>query len=276
VAGVKTQSRSNGKLEALNRALARSKVAGASLSRKVVTLAKELAASRRSIATRNDFLAMVVHDLRSPLTVINLDSGVLLKMMATIESGRPARKLVERIRNSADLMGHFISDLMDVASAEAGHMSFRPKAHAVTELLEDTGATLEALTQEKGLTLNLDIRVPLDKRVMCDRPRFLQLMSNLIGNAIKFTRRGGEITIGVREQSKHFFFWVKDTGVGIRREELPHIFDQYWRGERLSKDGFGLGLAIVRNLVEAQGGTVSVESTKNKGSTFAFTLPKAA
>ncbi len=270
------RTRAGAEVVTLRAALARTKLAVASSSHEVVRLAKELAASKRAVATRNDFLAMVVHDLRSPLTIITLDSGVLLKMMTKIDTGRPARKLVQRIRTSADLMGHFISDLMDVALAETSHMSFRPKPYAVAGLLEETSDTLEALTDEKGLTVNLDVKVSPDAKVMCDRPRFLQLMSNLVGNAIKFTSRGGEITIGVKEQETHFFFWVKDTGIGIRTNALPHIFDQYWKGKRLSKGGFGMGLAIVRSLVEAQGGAVSVKSRMGKGSTFAFTLPKSA
>lgn len=270
-----TDRRNEADFEALRRALAESKLEVATQSETVARLLKELAASRLAVSARNDFLAMVAHDLRSPLTVITLNAGVLLKMMTTLESGRPARKLVQRVQSSADLMSHFISDLLDVASSEAGHLSFKPTACAIAELLEEARDTLAALAEEKGLLLGLDVRVAPATRVLCDRPRFLQLVSNLVGNAIKFTSRGGRITIGAKDQDTHVFFWVKDTGVGIPTRELPHLFDQYWKGKRLSDDGFGLGLAIVRNLVESQGGTVSVESAPDKGSTFAFTLPRA-
>jgi signal transduction histidine kinase len=177
-------------------------------------------------------------------------------------------------------MSHFVSDLLDVSQVEAGRLSLKREYHQVAGLVEETCDTLSALCEEKGLRLRQDIRVALGSEVNCDRARFLQLMSNLIGNAIKFTERGGEIVVAVVENSAHFAFSVTDNGSGIPEEELPHVFDQYWKGKRgrdsMTEAGFGLGLAIVRNLVEAHGGTVSAISAKNKGSTFAFTLPRTS
>jgi len=248
------------------------------LTSEVARLTEAAAVSRRAVATRNEFLAMVAHDLRSPLSVVTLSAGVLHKMMTTLEAGRPARKLVQRIQHSTDLMTHFVSDLLDVSQVEAGRLSLKRAYHEVAGLVAETCDTLSALCDEKGLALKQDIRVTLGSEVNCDRARFLQLMSNLVGNAIKFTERGGEIVVAAVENPTQFAFSVTDNGRGIPEEELPHVFEQYWKGKRsrdsMTEGGFGLGLVIVRNLVEAHGGTVSVISGKNKGSTFAFTLPR--
>ncbi|MEZ0230691.1 MAG: sensor histidine kinase [Planctomycetota bacterium] len=246
------------------------------LDDRVAELTKALAVAKQAVTTRNDFLAMVAHDLRSPLSVVSLSSDVLLKMMDTLEAGRPARKLVQRIQHSTDLMTHFVSDLLDVSSVESGHLSFTKSRHDVAELVAETCDTLSALCDERGIELRQDIKVKPGGTVLCDRARFLQLMSNLVGNAIKFTARNGEITVGATQDATHSIFSVRDTGVGIAEEDLPFIFDQYRRSKRVSEGGYGLGLAIVKNLVEAHGGTVSVVSAKGKGSTFAFTLPCGA
>jgi signal transduction histidine kinase len=247
----------------------------AGLDDRVAELTKALAVARQAVTTRNDFLAMVGHDLRSPLSVVSLSSAVLLKMLETLDAGRPARKLVQRIQHSTDLLTHFVSDLLDVSSVESGHHTFQKQAYDVAGLLADTCETLSALCDEKGIRLEQDVKVTRGSLVLCDQARFLQLMSNLVGNAIKFTERGGRITIGVKEDPTLFTFSVTDTGAGIPEEDLPFIFDQYWKGRRLTESSFGLGLAIVKNLVEAQGGTVSVVGGKGKGSAFAFTLPRA-
>jgi signal transduction histidine kinase len=251
----------------------------AGLATEVGSLTRSLAASRQTIANTNDFLAMVAHDLRAPLQVITLSSGVLLKVLTTIESGRPARKLVERIQHSTNLLSHFVSDLLDVSSVESGRLSLHCDFHDVSTLVENTCDTLAALCEEKGLVLQRDVRVAAGDEVLCDRARFLQVMSNLIGNAIKFTERGGEITVSAIAEDAHFFFSVRDTGAGISEEELPHTFEKYWKSKKgesegLTEGGFGLGLAIVKNLVEAHRGTVSASSEKLKGSTFAFRLPR--
>lgn len=237
--------------------------------------AHALDTSKREITKRNDFLAMVAHDLRSPLNVVTISAGVLLKVVNSLDGGRPARKLVQRIQHSSDLMSHFITDLLDVTTAESGNLSLRLGPQNVNALIDEAQDTLSVLAGEKGLTMTTAIRTKPTSRVICDRPRFLQLVSNLVGNAIKFTDRGGSITIGADDQEKHVLFWVKDTGRGIGQDDLPQVFEQYWKGRTLRDDGYGLGLAIVRNLVEAQGGVVSATSVLTEGSTFAFTLPRA-
>lgn len=249
------------------------------LRQQLADTTQQLAAAKRAVLVRNDFLAMVAHDLRQPLSVVLLTSSALLKMLSALDAGRPARKLVERIQASTHLLNHFVSDLLDISTVEGGHLAFNQQPNNIKILIEETCDALSVLCEEKGLSLKQSVGVASSAHVMCDKARFLQLMSNLIGNAIKFTDRGGLITVAVTEDDEGFDFSVTDTGVGIQQEDLPHVFDQFWMarrrsGERMTDGGFGLGLAIVRNLVEAQGGTVSAKSTPGEGSTFAFTLPK--
>jgi chemotaxis family two-component system sensor kinase Cph1 len=217
----------------------------------------EVAALKASIGKRNEYLSIVAHDLRSPLTIITINAGVLLKLIPTNESGATARKLIQRIQGSSDLMNHCVGDLADVASAERGQVSSQPSPAAVAALLEQARETVVALTDDSGLTLDLDVRVPLDAMVLCDRSRFLQVVSHLVASATKTTSRGGHVTIGVEGAESCFRFSVKKTG------------------DRHAGDAAGLGLAVARSLVEAQGGTVSLATTPGEEGTFAFTLPRA-
>jgi len=236
------EDRPEGDIDALRRALAEAR--------------REVDALKVSIARRNAFLAMVAHDLRSPLTIITINSGVLFKLIPATASGAHARKLIQRIQGSSDLMNHCVGDLLDVASAERGQVSCQSYPLPVAALLDQTRETVVALADDAGLALDMAVRVPPDAMVLCDRPRFLQLLSHLVGSAAKLMSHGGGLTIGAEEEGPSFRFSVKGTG------------------ERNGKDAAGLGLAVARSLVEAQGGAVSAEGVPGVGG-FAFTLPRA-
>jgi signal transduction histidine kinase len=111
--------------------------------------------------------------------------------------------------------------------------------------------------------------------VLADRDRLLQVFSNLLGNAMKFTPAGGEIWVGARVEDEQVRFHVRDTGPGIPSESLAHIFDRFWQANRTDRRGAGLGLSIAKGIVEAHGGTLQVESEPGRGSTFSFTVPRA-
>src|SRR5262249_42675961 len=126
--------------------------------------------------------------------------------------------------------------------------------------------------------LNLDVEIAPDlPDIWADRHRLLQIVENLIGNAAKFTRAGGRVTVGATLKDRDVLFWIKDTGVGIAAEDLPHLFDRFWQVRREERDrGAGLGLFIVKGLVEAHDGRIWVESTLGKGTTVFFTIPLAS
>ena len=137
----------------------------------------------------------------------------------------------------------------------------------VAEVLE----TLEPLAVAKSLRLLSELAPGL--AIRCDHDRVIQLFSNLIGNAIKFTPEGGVITVRAVPEGEVVRFSVVDTGPGISADELPHVFDRYYQAQRKNRDGIGLGLSIARGIVEAHGGRIWVEAEEGKGSTFSFTLP---
>jgi signal transduction histidine kinase len=179
-----------------------------------------------------------------------------------------------RVERAANRMNRLIEDLLDFANIEAGRLSLQPGPHDALALLRETTASLEALAHESGLSIALDVRQAESlPAVRCDRDRVLQVLSNLVGNAIKATPHGGSITLAAEQRGLEIVIVVSDSGPGIAPHELQHIFDRYWRSDRLGYKGSGLGLGIARGIVEAHGGRIWVESSVGSGTTVRFTLP---
>jgi signal transduction histidine kinase len=155
---------------------------------------------------------------------------------------------------------------------EQGRLSVEAVPASAVELVSDSVATQLPLAAAASLSVQLDLAPDLPE-IRADRDRFSQIFENLIGNAMKFTKAGGMITIGAAPRESDVLFWVTDTGVGIAAEDLPHVFDHFWQAQKGAYHGAGLGLPIVKGLIEAHGGRVWVESTPGRGSTFSFTLP---
>lgn len=170
-------------------------------------------------------------------------------------------------------MHSLIEDLLEVTRAEAGQLSSQPGPLPAAQVLTDAVEAQAALAAAASIELRLDLpsEVPA---VWADRHRVLQIFENLLGNAIKFTKPEGVITVGAKPDKHEVLFWVRDTGSGIAADELPHLFDRFWQG-RTARGGAGLGLPIVKGIVEGHGGRIWVESTPGQGSTFSFTLPRA-
>ena len=227
--------------------------------------------AQEALRAREDLLAIVSHDLRNPLGVVLASSSLLLKSSLPPEKEGRARRQVEAIQRAGNRMNRLIRDLLDFASIQGGRLSvtLRPRdaAAIVSEVLE----ALEPLAASK--TLRLANETAGDLCVSCDHDRVVQLLSNVIGNAIKFTPDGGTITVRATRDGTEVRFAVVDNGPGIPAEELPHVFDRYYQARRKNREGIGLGLSIARGIVEAHGGRIWVESEEGRGSTFFFTLP---
>ena len=171
-------------------------------------------------------------------------------------------------------MNRLIQDLLDVASMEVGQLSVEPARVSTVQVVSDG---LEA-HQSAAAAASLDLRneLPPDlPELWADRDRLLQVFENLLGNALKFTKPGGRITVGAAPREGETLFWVADTGCGITCEDIEHVFDRFWQMRKAGRRGSGLGLAIVKGIVEAHRGRVWVESTPGRGSTFFFTIPAA-
>jgi PAS domain S-box-containing protein len=239
--------------------------------------------AQRAIQARERVLAFVSHDLRNPLATVLLNASMLLEQVAEGEDGPSGagglREQLGWIMRSSEQMNRLIQDLLEVTRIEAGRLRLERTALDVAVLLAEAGALFSALASEKEIALEIDVASAAAlPPVWADRERLHQVLSNLIGNALKFTLRGGWVRLRAEAEAEGgdaggVRFVVEDGGIGIEADQLPHLFDPYWQGRRGARGGVGLGLAIARGILEAHGGTLAVESTPGQGSTFSFTIP---
>lgn len=225
--------------------------------------------AREALDARDRVLGIVAHDLRNPLNVISM-SGELLLDSSFPESLR-ARE-VQRILRSANRMDRLIQDLLDVARIEADRLLLQFEDQEPARLAREAVELNAPLAEAESLTLLYESSGEPPK-IRADRDRIIQVLSNLIGNAIKFTPEGGRIVVCVAPAEAAARFSVRDTGQGIGEEDLPNLFQPFWQATRGSMEGAGLGLMIARGIVEAHGGEIWAESALGKGSAFHFTIP---
>jgi PAS domain S-box-containing protein len=228
-------------------------------------------ASTHATQLRDQVLGVVAHDLRNPLSAIRMRASLLTRHGA--EPERRSQKPLEAIERAVMHMNRLIQDLLDVALMEAGQLTIERAR------LSARGMMVEAVDMQRSLasSSSLELRIEADSNVpdiWGDRDRLLQVFENLIGNAIKFTKAGGCITVGAASHDHEVIFRVADTGSGIAPEDLPRVFDRFWQATRANRQGAGLGLPITKGIVEAHGGRIWVESTPNRGTTFSFTIPE--
>jgi signal transduction histidine kinase len=248
-------------------------VVGAIGTAQDITERKRLEAElRRAVEERDEVLGIVAHDLRGPLSTIVMAVGLLRR---SGEAERRSNKPGDMIHRAAYRMNRLIDDLVDVTRMEAGKLAVDRIDVPTKELVAESIAAHEELASAAGIELRLAIEHDLPD-VRADRDRLLQVLQNLIGNAIKFTPQGGCVTVGAAASEGTVTFWVKDDGSGISAEDLPHVFDRFWQarmGRRQGRKGAGLGLPIAKGIVEAHGGRLTVESTPGRGTSFSFTIP---
>jgi signal transduction histidine kinase len=214
----------------------------------------------------------VAHDLRNPLSLILMEARLLGSNWQGPE--RRKRQPAEVIEDAASRMNILIQDLLDVTSIEAGHLTVEKVRLAGAQIVSAAVDGHRALASSRSIELRLDMPQEVPD-VLADRDRLLQVFDNLIGNAVKFTPPGGCITVGAALRDTDVLLWVGDTGSGIAIGDHPHVFDRFYQARVARRSGAGLGLAIVRGIVEAHGGRVWVESTPGRGSTFFFTVATA-
>lgn len=227
----------------------------------------------RATVVRENLLAIVSHDLKTPLGAILLNLSALLRSTET-QSGGVARERLEVMQRSANRMSRLIEDLLETASIEAGRLSIELKHVAVAPLVAEALASLTPLATAKSIRLVTELATDLPA-IEADGERLQQVLANLVGNAVKFTPPGGTITVRAVSKNDVVTLSVADTGPGIAEDEIAHIFDRFWQARRTARLGTGLGLFIVKGIVEAQRGKVWVESKPGHGSTFCLSLPVA-
>jgi signal transduction histidine kinase len=175
------------------------------------------------------------------------------------------------IQRAAEQMSQLLNDLLDVSRIEAGYLSLVCEPHTSAELIQAAIETFQPQAAQCRVQLHVEDHAS-NAHVLCDRSRMLQVFSNLVGNALKFTPSDGHITLRSWLEGDAVKFSVEDTGSGVSAEQLPHIFESYWQARTADRRGVGLGLAIAKGIVEAHAGTISVESSGG-GTTFTFSIP---
>lgn len=231
--------------------------------------------AQEAVRVRNELLGVVSHDLGNSLQAIFMAANSLAASLPIDEATSKARYYVEAIQRSAELMERLIHDLLEVRRMEAGQLSIRRQPQSLALLVAETCKVLEPLARMKGLALESEGDGSSLPPVDVDRERILQVLSNVVGNAVKHTPRGGRVTIRAEARVDEVLVSVADTGPGIPPDQLPYIFDRFWRAENSERRGIGLGLSIAKGIVEAHGGRIWVDSRPGEGSVFHFTLPVA-
>jgi PAS domain S-box-containing protein len=221
-----------------------------------------------AITMRDDVMGIVAHDLRNPLGTILMQASALHERAGDDRSSRSAL-MMER---AANRMNRLIQDLLDITRIEAGRFTIEPTCLSTREFVAECVDAQRAQVVSASLEIELQLGSNLAD-IWADPDRLLQVLENLIGNAIKFSRPDGRITVGARASERgDVLFWVEDHGVGIAQEHVPHVFERFWQVQN-GRHGAGLGLAIVKGIVEAHSGRVWVDSALGRGTTFFFTIP---
>jgi signal transduction histidine kinase len=229
--------------------------------------------SDETLANRDDFLGMVSHDLK------NLLGGIVLCASRLTHAGPDDREATaragERIRLYAARMNRLLCDLLDVVSIDAGKLSCALAPSDPRAVVEEAIETFRGAAADKVIDLRHEVATGLPPAAL-DHERILQVFANLLSNALRFTPRGGSIVIRAVRSAEAIEFSVEDDGIGIGAEAQEAVFERFWQGGPADRRGTGLGLYICRNLVEAHGGRIWVDSTAGQGCTFRFTIPVAA
>lgn len=230
------------------------------------------ATAEQAVAVRDEVLSIVSHDLRSPLSTIVFAASTMRTKPP--KDAAAAATLADRILRSADRMTRLVGDLVDLSAVRSGRLSIVKRPESVIDILREAIDAHLPAAAEKQIHLSADPEQNLPQ-VDVDRSRVLQVISNLMSNALKVVPSGGKIELKARGVESRVVFSVIDSGPGINQEDLARIFEKYFRGKDPQYKGTGLGLTIARGIVDAHGGHIWAESEPGKGTAFHFTLPLA-
>ncbi len=233
----------------------------------------EVSRGKAELTTRDEFLAIVSHDLRNPLGSITMAADYLCEKLSYTTADEDTKELLDIIKRNAGQANRLISDLMDMERIAAGKLSLQVKTHITSEIIQDSINSFQAHALKKKLLLSANSEIYAVPVVKCDRDRISQVFSNLIGNAIKFTPNGGSITLSARVFDSRVEISIADSGPGIPEDMLQKVFGRFLQIGKNDRNGLGLGLYISKMIVEAHFGRMWVESKLGQGSTFYFTLP---
>lgn len=245
--------------------------------RGVVAVFHDISAMKKADRIRRDFVANVSHELRTPITVIK---GYTETLLSGDLADAPERRdrFLGIIQNHADRLSNLVRDLLTLSELESGELAMQPRQVILEDAVRQAFVLLSQRAEAKGIGMEW-LGTGGAAGVLADRGRLDQVLINLLDNAIKYSGAGGVVTVDAVEEGKMVRVSVRDQGIGIPEKDLSRLFERFYRVDEArsrERGGTGLGLSIVKHIVQAHGGSVSVESTQGKGSVFSFTLPKAA
>ena len=220
---------------------------------------------------REEVLGVVAHDLRNPLNLVSTSAQLLMEPGLSTEKRAAVLAISTR---AVHRMNRLVGDLLDVVRLETGRLSLELRSCPLGSIVRHAVEALEPRAKESRIALEAECSP--DVALMCDEERILQLIDNLVGNALKFTPAGGRVVLGAVLEPGRVRFGVRDNGPGIPEEHCARLFERFWQARSTDRRGIGLGLAIARGIAEAHGGKLWVESTVGQGSHFMFTVPLAS
>ena len=238
-------------------------------------LARQVQREQQAVRARDELVAVVSHDLRNPMTIISMLCGMMQKAFSSdgTHSSRRISSAIDTMQQASSRMNVLLEDLLDTSKIEAGRYTIAQQPLDVSQIFEEAYSLLAPLATDKSVELTFHAEP--DLKISADPERLFQVLSNLIGNAIKFTPAQGKIGVVAMSDGQQIVFSVRDSGRGISPEHLPHIFERYWTAKEHNATGTGLGLYISQGIIKAHGGQLLAESKLGEGSEFRFTVPKA-
>lgn len=235
-------------------------------------LAQDLTRLRRLETVRRDFVSNLSHELRTPLASLKALAETLQE--GALEDPPAAQRFVDQIQIEVDALTQMVNELLELSKIESGRFSLERSSVAAADLLRSAAQRMQVQAERANITVRVECEENLP-RVQVDSQRLEQVLINLIHNAIKFTRPGGEVLLGAESGPGEVRFSVRDTGVGIPADEVSRIFERFYRVDKSRTGrGTGLGLSIAKHIIEAHKGRIWAESTEGQGSMFYFTIPQ--
>jgi len=237
----------------------------------VLLLFQDLTSLRNLQTTRRELIGNISHEFRTPLAGIKAMAETLRD--GAVDDKKAARDFLTRIDSEVDRLTQLVAELTELSRIETGKAELKLEPLNLNNLVEEVTAQLSPQAERKQLAVAKELAADLPL-VPADEARMRQVMLNLLHNAIKFTGPGGKITVTTRREGDSVAVDIADTGRGIAREDLAHVFERFYKGDKArAGEGTGMGLAIAKHIIEAHGGDIRVQSEEGKGSTFSFSLP---
>jgi two-component system phosphate regulon sensor histidine kinase PhoR len=236
-----------------------------------ILIFQDLTKLRQLETVRRDFISNISHELRTPLASLKAIAETL--QISALDDPTAARKFLEKMDTEIDSLTLLVNELLELSRIESGQVPLEMVPTSAWEILSNAFERMKILAEKEKIDLTAK-KQEGQYFILADPPRLTQVLVNIIHNAIKFSSKGGKIRCSLHYQEGKAIFRIRDNGIGIPREDLPRIFERFYKSRRVKKGaGTGLGLSIAKHLVEAHGGEIWVESQLGEGSTFYISLP---